>query len=1013
LILIGAGVGASFRLNQELLPNVEFPGVYILTADPGAGPEVVDREVTLPLAATLTGLPRVRHINTQSSQGFSLVAIQFDLDSSLKDDLDNVNQRLGQFNQPPGVAKPLVESFSFSAFPTITYSLVATDGDLARATREAKDVIAPALQGAKGLAQVKVVGGEQDSVLASLDLTRLEATGIPVGQVEQALAGAQVNLPAGEALDGAKSVPVEVRGDVKTVDDLKKLPVGVAQAPNRPPLPVTLGDVATVTRGATPVNGISRTDGHPSLQIQVIRNQQDNAVTLSNDVRSRIARLHLDPNDRLELIEDSATDIKASLNDLLLEGLLGALLAIIVIWLFLGSLRATLVTAVSLPTSVLVALLGTNLWGFSLNILTLAGLTIAVGRIVDDAIVVLENSYRHLQRGESARDAAFQGAVEVARPVISSTLTTVAVFLPIGFVGGIISKFFLPFSLTVTISLLASLLVALTIVPVLVSLFLERHSHTRGTDKPSRLSAAYLPVLRWALSRGWHRAAVILTALVLLGGSLAVGLIGVPKNFFAFGSSDQLTGQVMLPAGTSAEQTSEQVKQFEEAARADPDVKLVGVTVANSDYGGFTAGFSSNQARFTIITKTRSVSPAVANRLQRKLDELYGPGHGQITVATFGPPSNLFTVNISGIDENALRQASDQIVAELQRDSDLTNVKTNLAPEKPELLITVDPARAALHGTSPRQVAMALSQVLGVQPVGSLGPGGPTVRVQVNPRDITVERLSNLSLDPGVTLKDVAQVSRVNAPVAINRQDGVRQVTVSANISGSDVSGASSRATARVQKLRLPAGVKLDTGGTSQDINDSFISMFQAIAVAIGIVFVILVAFFRSVVTPFVILLTMPLALIGAMLALFVTRQPLGLPALLGILMVFGIVVSNAILLVDFAERAMRRQTVLEALETAGRIRLRPILMTAVATIVALLPVAVGVSTSGGGGLISQGLAVVVEGGLISSTFLTLIVIPVAYAMLRPRGRTAAPVPIAASRRTWEETEEEREPIGA
>jgi HAE1 family hydrophobic/amphiphilic exporter-1 len=283
----------------------------------------------------------------------------------------------------------------------------------------------------------------------------------------------------------------------------------------------------------------------------------------------------------------------------------------------------------------------------------------------------------------------------------------------------------------------------------------------------------------------------------------------------------------------------------------------------------------------------------------------------------------------------------------------------------------------------------------------------------VNPRDITVERLSNLSLDPGVTLKDVAQVSRVNAPVAINRQDGVRQVTVSANISGSDVSGASSRATARVQKLRLPAGVMLDTGGTSQDINDSFISMFQAIAVAIGIVFVILVAFFRSVVTPFVILLTMPLALIGAMLALFVTRQPLGLPALLGILMVFGIVVSNAILLVDFAERAMRRQTVLEALETAGRIRLRPILMTAVATIVALLPVAVGVSTSGGGGLISQGLAVVVEGGLISSTFLTLIVIPVAYAMLRPRGRTAAPVPIAASRRTWEETEEEREPIGA
>jgi HAE1 family hydrophobic/amphiphilic exporter-1 len=283
----------------------------------------------------------------------------------------------------------------------------------------------------------------------------------------------------------------------------------------------------------------------------------------------------------------------------------------------------------------------------------------------------------------------------------------------------------------------------------------------------------------------------------------------------------------------------------------------------------------------------------------------------------------------------------------------------------------------------------------------------------VDQRAITVERLANLGVGPGVALKDVATISRVNAPVGITRQDGVRQVTVSAAITGADVSGASSQATQRLQKLRLPAGVKLDTGGTSQDINESFTAMFQAMAVAIAIVFVILVAFFRSVITPFVILMTMPLALIGALTALFVTRQPLGLPALLGILMVFGIVVSNAILLVDFAERAMRRQSVREALETAGRTRLRPILMTAVATIVALLPVAVGLSTSGGGGLISQGLAVVVEGGLISSTFLTLLVIPVVYRLLRPRGRSVAPVPIAATRRPWDESEEEQEPIGA
>lgn len=1009
LILIGAGVAATFRLNQELLPNVEFPGVYVVTSDPGASPEVVDRDVTTPLAATLSGLPRAKHVTTSSAQGFSTVFIQFDLDSAVKDDLDNVNQRMAQFAPPPGVGKPLVQSFSFSAFPSMTYSLKASDGNLARATKEANSVIAPALQGAKGAAQIKVVGGEQDAVFVTLDPAKLAATGIPVTQVEEALSGTQVSLPVGESLQAGKSLPVEVRGTVTTVAGLKSVPVGAGQPGGRGPAIVTLADVATVVQTTAPVNGISRTDGSPSLQIQVIRNQQDNAVTLSNDIRSRINGLHLNPNDKLELVDDSAVGIKASLNDLLLEGLIGALLAIGVIWLFLGSLRATLVTAVSLPTSVLVALLGTNLWGFSLNVLTLAGLTIAVGRIVDDAIVVLENSYRHLQKGESARDAAFHGATEVAKPVISSTLCTVAVFLPIGFVGGIISKFFLPFSVTVTISLLASLLVALTIVPVLVSLFLER---VGASDRPSRLSAVYQPVLHWALSSRWHKTAVLVGAVVLLAGS-AGSLTQVPKDFFAFGSTDQLTGTLTLPAGTSTQQTSDQAKSFEAAAMADPDVKLVSVSLSSSDFGGFTGGFNSNQATFTIITKTKSVADAVSKRLQKKMDALYGAGNGQVSPAHFGPTSNLFTATISGSEENALRQASDAIVAQLQKDGDLARVRSDLAAEKPELLVNVDPAKAAAHGTSPKQVSYAVAQVLGSQQIGTLGAGGPMVSVRLDPSGTTVDKLADMAVGPGTALKDVATLTQVSAPVTINRQDGIRQVTISADITAADVSGASGKATTMVQGVSLPNGVSLNTGGTSQDINDSFISMFQAMAVAIGIVFLILVAFFRSVVTPFVILLTMPLALIGAFLALFVTHQPLGLPALLGILMVFGIVVSNAILLVDFAERRMRRQDVVPALEVAGMTRFRPILMTAVATIVALLPVAIGISTSGGGGLISQGLAVVVEGGLISSTFLTLLVIPVVYSLLRPRGRAGAPAAIATTHRGWAEQDEEREPIGA
>ncbi len=979
LLFMGAGIFSIFRLNQELLPSIEFPSVFIVTSDPGANPAVIDRDINIPLSNALNGLPHAQHVFATSSQSFSQVQVQFNVDSNTKDDLDAVNQRLGQVQLPAGAGKPLVQTFSFSAAPSIIYSLGAADGNLSRATLEAQTVIAPALQGAQGAAQVKVVGGEQNAVTITLDPQRLVARGLTPLQVTQALQAVQVDLPAGQSLNGNRVVPVEVLSTVHTAADLRAVPVGAGQ-PSRsaPPSIVTLGDVATVQEAPAPVNGIARTDGLPSLSIQVIRDPNGNAISLSNDIHSRVAALHLDPSDRLSLIEDSATGIRASLNDLLLEGLLGALFAIFAIFLFLRSIRATLVTAVSLPTSVLVALLGTAIGGFSLNILTLAGLTIAVGRIIDDAIVVLENSYRHLQKGEPPRLAALNGASEVSKAVISSTLTTVAVFLPIALVGGIISKFFVPFSITVTISLIASLLVALTLIPVLVSFLLER----RSAPAEGR---------RWALSSRLTKAAVVLAALLLF--ALAVGAVASPlvaKNFFDFGNTEQLVGAVTLPAGTTTEETSQQLKSFETAAAADPGVKLVQVTIASSDFGGYSAGFETNQARLLLLVKDKHQAGAVVGRLQQKLNALYGVGNGQIQTASFGPGSNRFEARASGQDAEALRQASDLIVAKLQQDSELSDVQSDLAAAKPQLSVDVDPKKASAHGLSPRLVAQLVAQALAPMSLGNLGGGGPPVSLRLDPAFVTVDRLSDLPVGAGAALKDVATITNQTAPNSINRRDGTRLVAVSAVIDGTDTSGISQRATALVQAVPLPAGVKLDTGGTSEEINQSFQSMFEAIGIAVAIVFIILVIFFRSVVTPFVILVSMPLALIGGIAALLVTRSALGLPALLGVLMVFGIVVSNAILLIDFAERARETQSTHDALTLAGATRLRPILMTAVATVVALLPVAVGLSTSGGGGLISQSLAVVVVGGLITSTVFTLVVVPVVYSLIARRGRVGA-----------------------
>ncbi|MBJ7601671.1 MAG: efflux RND transporter permease subunit [Candidatus Dormibacteraeota bacterium] len=1039
LVLMGAGVFSTFKLNQELLPSVEFPSVFILVQDPGAGPEQVDRDVSKPLSEGLTGLPRLKHVQTIASQGFSTVILTFDLDSSLKEDQDNTNQRLNQVQLPSGVGKPLVQTFSFNAIPSMTYTLAAKDGDLVRATREANDVIAPALTGATGSAQVKVSGGARERVLITLDGAKLADKGLSLQQVQQALSGANVDLPAGTTLDADKTLPVQASSSLRTIDDLKNLvvvssaeqaageqaaagqpaagqaatPPASSPAPSRtpaarpspnpapaaPPPAVRLGDVAKVELDNQQANGISRTNGLASLQIQVIRASNGNAVTLSDDVRQRIAKLKLDSRDDLQLSTDSAVDIKASLNDLVHEGLIGAGLAILVIFLFLGSLRATLVTAVSLPTSVLVALLGTSIGGFSLNVLTLAGLTIAVGRIVDDAIVVLENSYRHLQQGESPTDAALHGATEVSSAVISSTLTSVAVFLPIGVVGGIISRFFLPFSVTVTISLLASLLVALTLIPVLVSFILSakarRQAHQAGgrhinagataPEHVSRLARPYIPVLAWVLRRFYRKSLVVAVAALALIGVLVLTYAAVPKNFFDLGGSAYITGNISLPPGTTSTATSDRVKAFEAAARSDPDVKTVEVTIASSDFGGYTGSVSENDARFNLIVKNKKSADQVRQRLQSKLDELYGKG-GTIGVQSFGPPSSAFSVSLSGRDPNTLRAASDQVVAKLSQNSDLANVKSDLTVRQPETLVSVDANKAAERGLTPNTVAFALAGVLNPKDVGTLGTGGTPITLRVDPSYVAAGKLADLPLGPGTTLKDVATMTRTDAPTTVTRVDGTQQVTVNADVLAADTQGASTKATQSVQSLQLPAGVSISTGGTQNDINDSFQQMFIAIGVAIAIVFIILVTFFRSVASPFVILGAMPLALIGGLLALYFTHQNLGLPALLGVLMVFGIVVSNAILLIDFVERNRAGRGLAEALVLAGSVRIRPILMTAVATIVALVPVATGFASEGGGGLISQSLAVVVEGGLISSTALTLVVVPILYSWIKRRG---------------------------
>ncbi|PLS84484.1 MAG: hypothetical protein CYG60_17750 [Actinobacteria bacterium] len=524
LLLIASGVFATTRLNQELLPDIEFPVITISTPVPGAGPETVDEQVTQPLESVITGVENLEGIQANSAQGFSIVIAEFSLDADTEEAEAELQAAIENVSLPDQAVEPEVRRQSASEFPIMNVSLAAPDGDLAALTAYTQDEVVPRLEEVAGIGRVDVVGGSEDRIEVELDPAALEENGLPAAAVASAIQGANANAPVGSVDIEGLSTPVRVTGEVGDVEALRNLPIsaasaaggapggappgaappgagaaGASQYTQAPPEPVTLGEIADVRVAESNLSGIARTNGESSLGLNITKAPDANTVDVAAGVEEALAGAREElGEEQVQVVFNSAEDVKESINSLIEEGVIGAGLAILVIFFFLRSLRATLVTAVSLPTSVLAALLFS--WGYdlTLNILTLAGLTIAVGRVVDDAIVVLENSYRYVQKGYDPEEAALRGTTEVASAITSSTLTTTAVFLPLAVVGGIVSKFFVPLSLTVALALLASLIVSITIIPVLVSVHQARRA-PRGGSKARR------PVYGGLLQRGRPR----------------------------------------------------------------------------------------------------------------------------------------------------------------------------------------------------------------------------------------------------------------------------------------------------------------------------------------------------------------------------------------------------------------------------------------------------------------------------------------------------------------------------
>nr|MDQ5866765.1 efflux RND transporter permease subunit [Chloroflexota bacterium] len=750
---------------------------------------------------------------------------------------------------------------------------------------------------------------------------------------------------------------------------------------------------------------ISRSNGKPSLSVVVYKTQNANTIQVADALNARMDEaIKALPGSEKAILVDQSTFIKESLDGLIREGVLGALLAIIVILIFLTNIRSTLITAVSIPLSILIALILLNALNISLNIMSLAGLAVAIGRVVDDSIVVLENIYRHhFQEGESLRDAAYNGTKEVATAITSSTITTVCVFLPLGFIAGLVSEFFRSFAVAVSVSLLASLLVALTVIPVLAVVLLKtgrvkdpgKAAAARSETRETWVQRLYTPTIKFALRNGWTKWGTIAVALLLFAGSMsipALGLLGT--SFINVGSDKVLNVAVNLSPGSDIQTTSDIAETIEAELQKLEQVENYQVNIgsnAEAASTGFVALGSNSTANFTVNYDREVDINAEAEHVRGLLDTL-APGNKiesyNVTPGVGGGfNSSAFAAVVSGSNYDEVLRASDSLVTRLKAIPYLVNVTSDAARAKPEIRVQVDPAKALEHGTTAAQIAQQVRNLLTSQDVTSITIDGRLYDVQATYDQATLNDIEAIrgilvgTVNP-VPLSEVAEVTRGDGPVSITRVDQERAVTVRGTINSDSTSGVTGEAQKAIDAVKAEVGgdLSITLGGVSQQQSESFEQMGVALVVAIILVYMVMVLTFGSLSTPFIIMFSLPLAAIGSIVALYVTDRPLGISALIGVLMLVGIVVTNAIVLLDLVEQLKHRgMSTYDALVQGGRTRVRPIIMTAVATMIALMPLVLGFSE---GSIIAAELGTVVVGGLFTSTLLTLIVVPVAYSLL-------------------------------
>jgi HAE1 family hydrophobic/amphiphilic exporter-1 len=1023
------GLVAASRLAVELLPDLTYPSLTIRTELPDAAPSDVEQFVTRPIeegVGVVSGLTRMHSV---SRPGQSEVTLEFG--SGTRMDLASLatREKLDLVTLPREARRPSILRFDPSLDPVLRLRF-SGGGNLQRLRRVADQTLKPELEGVPGVAAVRVTGGEEEEIQVEVDAARLSSVGLSLADLTRRLADENVNLAGGSLVEGPSEYLIRAANLFASPEEIGRVVLA-----SRPDGVVRVSDVARVARGARDREVVARVKGEEAVEIALYKEGDANTVAVARGLKRRVARLSLPPGTSIVTVADQSLYIESAVRDVLDAAWQGGLLAILVLFAFLRDLRTTLIIALSIPVSVLATFVVMYRFGLSLNLMSLGGLALAVGMLVDNSIVVLESVFRRREEGLGPREAASRGASSVAMAVAASTFTTVAVFLPLVFVEGLAGQLIRDQALTVSFSLLASLVVALTLVPVLSALG-GRASEPAPEHAPGRLGRllrwtlfvlVFVPRLvtrgvgllgRWArplverallpfdLGWGWvERAYPPLLAAALdrpgrvLGGAVAAFGLAVaaalvlPVDLFPTPSQGRFTFDVRLPEGTALHVTDAVLDRLAATVADDPRVRFAYTSAGQTDLSAFAGGpREANAGQLAVVMKRARDARGeaeVAGRLRASMAQVPGLSweFGRPSLLRFRAP---IEVEVYAYDLDTLRRASDAVAARLASVRGLEDVESSVRHGEPEVQLTFDRDRLAAYGLDPAGASRLVRNAVQGEAATQFSDLDRKldVRVRANQAQRTVvASLADLEVGRNdgrtVPLGAVADVRVARGPGEIRRITQQRAAVVTADLRGRDLGSAARDIEAALAAEPLPGGARATLSGQNRELGESFGSLRFALLLAVFLVYLVMASQFESLLHPFVILFTLPLAVVGVALALAVTWTPVSVMVLIGLIVLAGIVVNNAIVLVDCANQLRRAgRARREALIEAGRVRLRPIFMTTLTTVLGLLPMALGF---GDGAEVRAPLALTLIGGLSMATLLTLVVIPVAYDRLDRR----------------------------